>query len=570
MKNQSAVPRQRMPFTRVGGFAMLIIAYSLFMVACDSLTSPMEDYPHVDRMAKLAATSSATNNGIGGPVILMGLDSELTPGQSSHGTPAEHAAMVESLLSNVTNGGVGILVIGDGPNIRAYWEGDVGNAPNVNQPVTFVSGADDILAVDFDGYAMLGIASSTFQLPGTNGINNVENDALIQRRDDIANFVNGGGGLLGKTQDQLTNAWGYVDPFGDFSAVSASFSRVIVEQAGLDLGLTQQGMDGWCCYHEVLTSFPGFFDVLITHNAGGALQGEAAAIGGVQVVIPTQISLSIDGATETDVGATEEYDVRLTNIGDDTPENVVVEFTLTRSGGIEAGDLHLEWFDPNDNEWKELALTEDNGSLSGTFGPAGGFPVPEGYDETTEIRATFFDADVFTVNASVVGVGAEQDTYASTSHTVNVLAPPFVEECVDLIAGQHIHSGEVCIINDFDNLYVTYTTTDGWMLNESHLAVSSDEVGTGEWSENGWTNRQGNPAPGRFAYSAGHDPDSDDTFTYTIPLDDITGGVSSGDELFIGAHAVVVMGDETETAWGDGERFNDQGNWAMYFEYTVQ
>jgi len=555
-------------------FITLTALLLIFFWGCDDNLITPDHREMVDNQVHKQQAQSVQNN-VGGPVILMGLDSELAPGFSSHGTPEEHADMVESLLANVTNNGEGILVLGGNPaanpNIVNYWEGDVGSALNVDQSVTFVYDLTEMEEVDFDGYAMIGIVSSTFQI--SSGLTDAQNAILIDRRNDIADFVNSGGGLLGKTQEQLNNAWGYVDPFGDFENREmglSQYSSVTVLQAGLDLGLTQEGMSGWCCYHETFPSFPDFFDVLLVRNQTGLGDGEAGAIGGVQVEIPTQVSLSIDGATETDAGVTEEFDVTLTNIGDDTPENVVVEFTLTRSGDIEAGDLDIEWFDPVDNEWKELSLTDNNGSLSGTFGPAGGFPVPEGYDETTQIRATFFEVDLFTVNASVVGVGTEQDTYASTSHSVNVLAPPFVEECVDLIAGQYTVAGEVCIINDLDNLYVTYTTAYGWMLNESHLAVSSDEVGTGEWSENGWTNRPGNPAPGQFPYGANHDPGSDDTFMYTIPLDEISGGVNPGDELHIGAHAVVVMGDQTETAWGEGETFRDQGNWAMYFEYTVQ
>lgn len=53
-------------------------------------------------------TASATPDE-GGPVIRIGLDSEMGDGSSSHGPPEDHAAMVDSLLENVTNDGDGIM-----------------------------------------------------------------------------------------------------------------------------------------------------------------------------------------------------------------------------------------------------------------------------------------------------------------------------------------------------------------------------------------------------------------------------------------------------------------------------
>ena len=533
----------------------------IFFWGCDdNLITP--DHHEMADIQVHQQQAQSTPVELGGPVLLMGLDSEFGAGFFNHGPPEEHVAMVEALLNNVTNEGEGILVIGDGTYVRHYWEGDIGEG--VGQNVTFVSGADDIRNINFNGYAIIGVASNEVEL-FSGGLTQEENNALVERAHDIANFVNDGGGLLGKTQYGFDNAWEYVDPFGDFMNAGEYFGEIIVEQAGLDMGLTQDGMSGWCCYHEVFLDYPDFFDVLISHNQSTEYWGEAAVIGGIQVVFPT-VSIAIDGPVEAPFGIAREFDVQLTNDGDDTPDNVQVHFTLNRDGGIEDGDVSLEYYDPADDEWKELPLSDDNGSVSGTFGPGEGFPLPHSYDETTEIRVTFYAIDNFTTELEVVGVDTD-NIYANTTHNVEVFE---VEQCVDLIAGQHIDTGEVCVVNDGDDLHVTYTTTGGWMLYESHLAVSSDEVGTGEWSENGWTNRPGNPAPGRFAHNADHDPGSDDTFTYTIPLDEISGGVNSGDELHLGAHAVVMMGNETETAWGYGNLFRDQGNWAMYFEYTVQ
>lgn len=108
--------------------------------------------------------------------------------------------------------------------------------------------------------------------------------------------------------------------------------------------------------------------------------------------------------------------------------------------------------------------------------------------------------------------------------------------CVALLAGRHIQAGEVCVLNDETRLVVTYMTTDGWNLVRTQLAVSADEPGTGEWTENRWHNPQGNPAPDQFPYQFDlHQAEETfkATFIYTVDLGDITGGVSPGVELFI-------------------------------------
>ncbi|WP_254861922.1 DUF1102 domain-containing protein [Halovivax gelatinilyticus] len=277
----------------------------------------------------------------GGPVVLMGLDSELGAGGSGHGTPEEHADMVESILDDVTNGGEGILVLGGqiGPssNVDDYWEGDVGNASNVDQHVTFVTDEAEIRTVDFDGYAMIGVVSSTHQI--SHGLTNDQNDALIDRADDIADFVNDGGGLLGKTQEDLDEPWAYVDPFGEFENREMGwdqYSSVEVTQAGLDMGLTQSGMSGWCCYHETFPEFPEFFDVLLTRDEPGLGDGEAGAIGGSTVVIPRIVSLEVSGPSNVELGDAQSFDVTLSNEGDTSEGDV--EFVVDDPNGLLADD----------------------------------------------------------------------------------------------------------------------------------------------------------------------------------------------------------------------------------------
>ncbi|MFP8956493.1 hypothetical protein ACLI4Y_07180 [Natrialbaceae archaeon A-CW3] len=300
----------------------------------------------------------------GGPVVLMGLDSELGAGGTGHGTPEEHASMVESILDDVTNGGEGILVLGGNPdpwnsNVVDYWEDDIGKASNVDEPVTFVSDVDDILDVDFDGYAMIGVVSSTEQI--SHGLTNDQNSAITERTEDIADFVNNGGGLLGKTQEQLNEPWAYVDPFGEFENRDMGgdqYSSVEVQQAGLDMGLTQDGMSGWCCYHETFPQFPDFFDVLLTRDQSGLGDGEAGAIGGQAVIIPTVVSLEITGPTNLEVNDTQTYDIELSNDGDRSE-----------------GDV-------------EIQIVDDDGLLTDDTVPNESFELVEGFDGSYEMSLT--------------------------------------------------------------------------------------------------------------------------------------------------------------------------------------
>ncbi|MEX2368958.1 MAG: hypothetical protein WD552_01020, partial [Candidatus Paceibacterota bacterium] len=162
----------------------------------------------------------------------------------------------------------------------------------------------------------------------------------------------------------------------------------------------------------------------------------------------------------------------------------------------------------------------------------------------------------------------ETDADGERTESGPILADLLAEEgetCVDLISGSNAVAGEVCVENDSDNLSVTYTTTGSSNLELTHLAVSADEPGGGEWMENDWQSPSGNANRGKFPYSTNHASNTD-TYTYTLSLSDITGGVQADDKLFISAHAVV---QSYGSSWGEGTLFRVQGNEAMYFGYTV-
>ena len=138
--------------------------------------------------------------------------------------------------------------------------------------------------------------------------------------------------------------------------------------------------------------------------------------------------------------------------------------------------------------------------------------------------------------------------------------PGCVATEVTLIAGQTINSGTVTVTNDANFIYVTYTTTNGWVLSQTHLYVGDCALIP--------VNNPGNPIPGQFPYASAHNNVT--SYTYQIPLSQIPVG-SCG---CIAAHAVVKQYNSsnqvinTQTAWGNGTLINlTGGNWVMKFDY---
>jgi len=145
----------------------------------------------------------------------------------------------------------------------------------------------------------------------------------------------------------------------------------------------------------------------------------------------------------------------------------------------------------------------------------------------------------------------------------------------ELIAGQHIDVGNVNILHghSVDNyLTITYETTGGWMLTESHVAVACSFAGIPQTNANK-PEKTHNPKVGKFQYSDPHPPVT--SYAYTIYLDDYDCIEVNPDNnhyqgtLYIAIHGVVehpCLGEET--AWADtyGIPFNPngKGNWAMY------
>lgn len=136
------------------------------------------------------------------------------------------------------------------------------------------------------------------------------------------------------------------------------------------------------------------------------------------------------------------------------------------------------------------------------------------------------------------------------------------ETIVTLFAGQHIDAGTITVTNDAENIYVTYSTANGYLLTQTHLYVGA--------CENVPVNSQGNPVPGQFPYANTHNNIT--SYTYQVPISTI----GLGNCGCIAAHAVVVKLNasgqviEQQTGWGNGVRINPNGgNWGMKFNFCT-
>jgi len=222
----------------------------------------------------------------GGPIVLMGIDGE-DGGPGGHGPITNYVAVVNSILGNVSNGGNGILVFGaNGSGPTSFWNAI--DTQIAGHPVTYVSGASNISARSFAGFAMIAVVSDYINTSG--GLTPLENNALGARKADVAAFVNNGGGLLGFSSASFgQTAYPYLADLGTFTFARTSYSNINPTPDGTAIGITN-ALDV-CCWHDVYLTFPSFLKVLARDPSG-----RAAAIGGGNVVI-SDIQLAPASAT---------------------------------------------------------------------------------------------------------------------------------------------------------------------------------------------------------------------------------------------------------------------------------
>ena len=129
---------------------------------------------------------------------------------------------------------------------------------------------------------------------------------------------------------------------------------------------------------------------------------------------------------------------------------------------------------------------------------------------------------------------------AADTHQISEGSPA----TVTLWAGQTIDAGDVTIATQGGNLIVSYQTSDGWGLKETHLYLGKD-VPT-------------KSAPGKFDFSM-EGLGGVDFCSYTVSLSDLE--IESGDIFYVAAHAALSGG---ESAWAEGDLIREHANWATY------
>ncbi len=359
-----------------------------------------------------------------GPVILSG------DAADSHTTPGAYIGLLQHVIANTTNGQTGILALGvDVGSPAAAWI--VGVSASLPQPqaLTFVND-ETILAITLSGYAAIYVPSDSGTTPG--GISATENGYLAMRADDIAQFLNAGGGLIGLTQGTLEDPYAYLGTYGPVQSSSVPgggcapeqpYDNVSATPTGALLGVDDAGLDG-CCWRGVFESFPPVLVALARANEPGCagIDGKAALLGGfVEIGFddPTVFDAAGAARTETlaDVNGDGERDVIVTipnptptlpgsiqvflNQGTDElgawqglvanpPITVGIDPTAV-AGGLLDADPHVDLAVTNAGDNTVSVLIND-GSGGGTFLPAAVVPVGQ---HPVAIVARDFNRDTF-------------------------------------------------------------------------------------------------------------------------------------------------------------------------------
>lgn len=319
-------------------------------------------------LATLPSGPAGATTTSGGPVVLMGIDAE-DGGPGGHGPTAVYQSVVDSVLSTASNGGTGILVIGAGKGTACSGTDAFWNA--INGSKTYLNGASKIANQPFSGFAMLAVVSDESNTP-CGGLTQAEHDALAARQADVAAFVNAGGGLLGFSSD-FANPYAYVAGLGSFSiATGLSYDNITPTAGGSAIGISD-ALDV-CCWHDEYLSFPSFLSVL----ASNAADGNAAAIGGRNVVIPVGITLAPQSATSP-AGASHTVTATVKD-GNDVPK-----VGVTVSFGVTAGPNTGQQADPGECAPNTDCSTDSNGRVSWTY-------TSNGQVGTDTIEACFTNA----------------------------------------------------------------------------------------------------------------------------------------------------------------------------------
>lgn len=174
---------------------------------------------HIDSIRKLTAklmlafTLAFAMNAIapsiaaaqGGPVLIIGIDPENGP-PGSHGPVSAYRGMVNTLLSQTSNSGTGLLIIGGGKNpadyVTQFWNAVAAIAPAL--PITHANNAQ-ISVAPLNNYKLVVVVSDFENIAAAwGGLTAAEWQRLVARKAELRQFVNCGGGMLAMCAPQPT------------------------------------------------------------------------------------------------------------------------------------------------------------------------------------------------------------------------------------------------------------------------------------------------------------------------------------------------------------------------------
>lgn len=261
----------------------------------------------------------------GGPVILMGIDAE-DCGPNGHGPITAWNTVVGNILSSVTNGGSGILVVGGEDVTQCIKPFFDAIASALGTTVTYGS-----TSASFAGFALVVVPSSENNTEG--GLNATQSTELAARSSDFATHINNGGGVLGFQNCDLPSAYAYLTAgVGAVTCVSSGGDDITVTPEGAAVGLDNSTFD-ISLWHDDYLTFPDPPLKILANYTGS---NRIAAIGGLQVVVP---GLLLEPRTDTNpVGTTHTVTATVTTVvGGQTQPVPNAMVTIVVTGANTAG-----------------------------------------------------------------------------------------------------------------------------------------------------------------------------------------------------------------------------------------
>ena len=235
----------------------------------------------------------------GGPVVLMGIDSEDSYGRElQHGSLDAYKNIVNKIQSHVLNGNTKILVIGAGKS----WSDDVTSfwrelTMELSSEVIFVNG-NQITNTKFDDFGLVVVVSDYINTP-KGGLTVSEQEILLGKQNEFKEFINNGGGLLGfasSFENYLPYAYLPI-PEGQRFKVNVNVDAPNTMHRGYkdllvvnnDWQILKDELE-LCCWHDNFVEFPEYLDVLAIdkYNSEASSSRLAAAIGGTRVIIDNE------------------------------------------------------------------------------------------------------------------------------------------------------------------------------------------------------------------------------------------------------------------------------------------